>query len=127
MNKTVQQSLTDATQYALATTGASGLNVVPLSMLRVVDDTVWVFDFFMSKTAKNCKEHEAVALAAWKDFAGVQIHGTAQYITEGALFADAVAWVATENPDRVVRGLLVITPTKIYDISAGAHAGTEIV
>jgi hypothetical protein len=121
---TLKQVLNDAQAKALATTGPAGLNVVPVSMIKVNHDSIWLFDFFMDKTITNVQAEPAVAITAWTDMVGVQIKGTCTYHTTGAEFAAAVAWCATQNPDRVVKGLLILSPTQVFDISPGGAFST---
>ncbi|MCA9363070.1 pyridoxamine 5'-phosphate oxidase family protein [Candidatus Kaiserbacteria bacterium] len=104
---------------ALATVGDDGVNVVPVSTIKVNDSSIWLFDFFMKKTTENIKENKSVGLACWTDLTGVQIKAEVEYVNEGELFTEATAWVKNECPDRVVKGLLILTPTQICDISPG--------
>lgn len=113
--------LANAKSRALASLGDDGINVVPVSMLKVNEDTIWLFNFFMDKTAKNILADQNVALSVWIDMKGVQVKGRCTYITEGESFTEAVAWVKERNPSRVVKGLIEITPTKIYDLSPGGE------
>jgi uncharacterized protein len=103
-----------------------GVNVVPVSSLRLADDTIILVNYFFSKTLANIQENPAVALAAWKGLKGCQIKATAVYETEGNRFDSVVSWIAETIPGRVVHGILVLTPTKCYDVSAGAEAGKEL-
>lgn len=118
-SSTVRDVLTTANAKAFATNGIAGINVVPVSMIRVNDNTIWLFDFFMDKTVQNVDVKSPVALTAWTDMKGIQIKGDAQYITNGNEFTEAVTWVKEQNPARVVKGLIIINPTKIHDISPG--------
>lgn len=118
-SSTVRDILTTATAKALATNGSADINVIPVSMIKVNDDTIWLFDFFMDKTAQNLRTNTQVALTAWTDMKGVQVKADAQYITDGDEFTEAVAWVKEQNPARTVKGLIILTPTKIHDISPG--------
>jgi predicted pyridoxine 5'-phosphate oxidase superfamily flavin-nucleotide-binding protein len=115
----IAEVVTQAEARALATNGPHDLNVVPISLAKVHEDTIWLFDFFMDKTVTNVKDQAEVALTAWSGFTGVQIKATAEYITEGPTFNEASAWVHEQNPDRVTKGVLVLTPTQIFDISPG--------
>jgi predicted pyridoxine 5'-phosphate oxidase superfamily flavin-nucleotide-binding protein len=119
LSHAVTDVLTHAEAKALATNGSSGINVVPVSMIRVLPDSVWLFDFFMEKTVQNVQEHNAVALTAWTDMAGIQLKADAEYLTEGDVFDEAVQWAKTQNPERVVKGLIVLRPTALFDISPG--------
>jgi Pyridoxamine 5'-phosphate oxidase len=118
-SSTVIDILTTATAKAFATNGNAGINVIPVSMIKVNDDTIWLFDFFMDKTAQNLYTDTQVALTAWTDMKGVQIKASANYCTEGDAFTEAVIWVKEQNPARIVKGLIILTPTKIHDISPG--------
>jgi predicted pyridoxine 5'-phosphate oxidase superfamily flavin-nucleotide-binding protein len=118
-SSTIRDVLSTAAAKAFATNGIAGINVVPVSMIRVNDDTIWLFDFFMDKTVQNLDVKAPVALTAWTDMKGIQIKAGAQYVTEGVEFMEAVAWVKEQNPARVVKGLIILTPTKIHDISPG--------
>jgi predicted pyridoxine 5'-phosphate oxidase superfamily flavin-nucleotide-binding protein len=109
----------NAEAKALATARNGDLNVVPVSMIRVLPATIWLFDFFMDKTAANIKTSSRIALTTWSGLKGIQIKGTASYVMEGPLFTEAVAWVKTQNPERVLRGLIVINPESMHDISPG--------
>lgn len=117
--------LTTATAKALATSGPNGINVVPVSMIKVQGDTIWLFDFFMNKTAINAQTNNLCALTAWTDMKGVQVKATHEYLTDGDQFAEAVAWVKEQNPARVVKGLLILTPTQIFDISPGGSFSAD--
>jgi predicted pyridoxine 5'-phosphate oxidase superfamily flavin-nucleotide-binding protein len=114
-----QEILTTAQAKALATAGEHGVNVVPVSMIKVHADSIWLFDFFMEKTADHLRQQSPVALTAWTDMKGIQVKGDVTYHTDGDDFATAVAWVHTQNPSRVLKGLIIITPTAIFDISPG--------
>lgn len=118
-SSTIRDVLSTAAAKAFATYGNTGINVVPVSMIRVNDDTIWLFDFFMDKTVQNLDVKAPVALTAWTDMKGIQVKADAQYITVGDEFTEAVAWVKGQNPARVVKGLIILTPTKIHDISPG--------
>lgn len=125
MQSKVKEALTHADAKALGTTGSHGVNVVPVSMIKINDDSIWLFDFFMDKTVENIITNHTVALTAWTGMTGVQIKADASYITEGEEFNAAVEWVRTQNPDRVTRGLLILKPTAIYDISPGGAFTAE--
>jgi predicted pyridoxine 5'-phosphate oxidase superfamily flavin-nucleotide-binding protein len=125
ITKAVADTITNAEARALATTGSAGLNVVPISMARVTKDTIWLFDFFMDKTVANIKTDNRVSLTAWTGLSGVQVRATARYVSEGSEFEEAVAYVQRENPERVTKGLLILTPSEIYDVSPGGVFSTD--
>jgi len=126
MHKKIHEIILNAEAKALATTGPAGLNVVPLSMVKVNDDsTIWLFNFFMDKTVKNLAAEPFVALTCWSALRGVQIKGNATYTTFGTDFDMAVSWVASQNPKRVIKGLITLVPAEIYDISPGGAFSPE--
>lgn len=126
MHEKIHEIIRNAEAKALATTGPAGLNVVPLSMVKVNDgSTIWLFNFFMDKTVKNLAAEPFVALTCWSALRGVQIKGDATYTTSGTDFDAAANWVASQNPKRVIKGLIALVPTEIYDISPGGAFSPE--
>lgn len=124
----ITTTLTTAEAKALATTGPHGVNVVPVSVLEVADDTIYLYDFFMGKTVENLISEPAVALSAWSGLAGVQIKATAAYQSDGAVFEAAVPAMRERFPERTLRGVIALTPTTVYDVSANTEqAGTVLV
>jgi len=113
----VEQFITSADSKALATSGASGLNVVPVSSLRVVEGKIWLINYFMDKTLQNILENKEVSLVCWTKMMGYQIKGVVEYKTNGAEFDQAVTWIREMLPDRIVKGLIIISPADIYDIA----------
>ena len=79
----------------------------------------------MNKTASNACASSSCALTAWENMKGIQIKGDVTYVTEGEFFEEAVEWVQVKNPERVVKGLLIIVPTAIFDISPGGAYGAK--
>lgn len=127
-SKPVTETLENADAKAMATVGPDGVNVVPMSMIRVNNDSIWLFNFFMDKTAKNIQTNPSVALTAWSGMTGIQVKAEVDYITEGEIFDESVEWCRGQNPDRVVKALVVLKPTEILDISpGGAFAEKDLV
>lgn len=104
---------------ALATQGQFGLNVVPVSVVSVSEHELHCYDFFMQKTAAHAKAGGPVAFTAWDGFAGVQVKGEVRYHNEDAVFADAQAAMHERFPERILRGVLVISVTEILNVSVG--------
>ena len=119
LSNKVIEALETAEAKSLATVGQDGVNVVPVSMIKVNEDSIWLFDFFMKKTEANVRANPKVSLTAWTDMTGVQMKGDVNYVTKGDEFDASVEWCHTQNPERVVKGLIVLKPTKIFDISPG--------
>lgn len=123
----VQTALLQAEGKALATySETDGINVVPVSSVKVVDDKVVLVNYFFGQTVRNIEENPQVALTFWSGLAGYRIKATAEYKTEGEVFDMVTAWIKETIPGRVVKGVLILEPTALYDISAGAEAGKKI-
>lgn len=118
-NETIIKNLLQAEAKALATTGPHGVNVVPVSVINVKESTIYLYDFFMGKTVANLSDSPAVALTAWSGLQGVQIKAVADYCTNGPEFEQAVIAMKEQFPERTLRGLIILTPIVVYDISAG--------
>lgn len=116
----VIDTLLSADSKALATTGPQGLNVVPVSTIRVVDGKIWLINYFFKKTLENILANPTVSLVGWKGFDGFQIRANVTYIDEGKQLEEARNWVAQILPDRVVKGLLILDPEYVYDVSPTA-------
>lgn len=122
------EMLLQAEGKALATTSNDGqAHVVPVSTVRVEDGKIILVNYFMGQTLANLERNAQVALAFWKGLAGYQVKGVADYEFDGERFDLTVAWVKQILPDRVVKGIVVITPVQVFDISAGPEAGKEVV
>lgn len=122
----IQSQISDAEARALATTGPNGVNVVPVSVVNVTNTEIHLYDFFMGKTVVNLQAEPQVALTAWSGLSGMQVKATATYVTNGDVFAAAKTEMRERFPERTLSGVIVLTPTAVYDISAGATAGTKI-
>ena len=74
----IAEAILSAENKALATEGAHGINVVPVSTLRIVDGKIWLMNYFLGKTLENILMRPHVALACWKGLEGYQIKGAVQ-------------------------------------------------
>ena len=127
LSQTITDMVMHADAKALATYHENNLNVVPVSTMKVVDDQIILVNYFMGKTLENIKQNSRVALACWKGIQGLQIKGTIEYLQVGELYEEITSWVAEILPDRMVKGILVLTPKEIFDISADQkRAGIKI-
>jgi predicted pyridoxine 5'-phosphate oxidase superfamily flavin-nucleotide-binding protein len=122
-----REFLLQAEGKALATySPKTGVHVVPVSSIKVDGDTIILVNYFFGQTLSNIEQNPQVSLAAWKGLSGYQIKAKAKYETAGPLFALVVEWIAETIPGRVVKGILLLDPTQIFDVSAGKDAGKEI-
>lgn len=127
LENSITETIMSATAKALATTGPHGVNVVPVSVVQIHADKVYLYDFFMQKTIANIQASPTVALSAWNGLSGVQVKATAVYITTGTIYQQAVHTMQQQFPDRTLRGVIELTPTAVYDVSADVQkAGTHI-
>lgn len=113
----VTQALLHAESKALATYGPHGINVVPVSTIRIIDGNIQLMNYFLHKTLENIQDNNAIAMTCWSGLHGYQIKGTVSYTEEGETFDEAKKWIGEHVPERVLKGLLTITPTEIYNIS----------
>lgn len=126
MTKEIQDLILNADGKALGTYGPEGLNVVPVSSVKIREDKIILVNYFFGKTLENIKENKEVSLSAWKGLEGFQIKAEAEYQEEGDLFQEITAWIKDTLPDRIVKGVLILSPKEIFDVSAGSNAGTKI-
>lgn len=121
MKQVIQNKIEGATSMALATNGPHGLNLVPISVWEVHGEEIFMFDFFMAKTAENIKVDPTAAITCWRDFVGLQIKVNAVYETAGEEYDAAVIRMKERFPDRTLSGLIRLTPTAVYDVAPGAN------
>ena len=107
----------DADAKALATYSNTDINVVPVSMIRVVENKIWLANFFMNKTEQNLKANPKASLVCWKGVAGYQIKSSVAYSTHGEAFEEAKKWIAEKAPHRILKGLLILDPTAVFDVA----------
>lgn len=124
MEQTIIDQIINADARALATTGPHGVNVVPVSVVAIHDGHIHLYNFFMGKTVENLIAEPTVALTCWKGLAGIQVKAVATYLEEGEVFDAAQEEMLTRFPDRTLGGVIVLTSTAVYDVSAdSAKAG----
>ncbi len=123
-----REQLEGAEAKALATyTPESGINVVPVSSLFLEGDTIILVNYFFGKTLENIKQNPEVSLSTWSGLRGCQVKATAAYEVTGERFAAVQAKIKATLPDRVVKGILVLTPHRCFNVSAGSEAGKELI
>tara|TARA_B100000745_G_scaffold232040_1_gene156022 strand:+ start:3652 stop:4038 length:387 start_codon:yes stop_codon:yes gene_type:complete len=115
----IKEQIQNAEHKALATFGSEGLNVVPVSVVYLEGEAIIFCDFFMNKTVDNVKESGKMAFCAWSGNGGVQVKGSVEYLSSGDLFAKIEEAATAEYPDRILRGILKVTPEEVYDVTPG--------
>lgn len=117
----VVQTILQADSKALATSGKHGINVVPVSTVRVVGNKILLMNYFLHKTLENLLEEPWAAFACWKGLEGYQIKGTIEYIADGEQFEEAKRWIVENVANRTLLGLLIMTPQEVHNISPGEN------
>ncbi len=117
MENNVEKFILSADSKALATFSDLGINVVPVSTIKIIDGEIWLVNCFMDKTISNIEKNPIASLVCWRKMMGYQIKGPISYETEGNNFDLAVDWIKSILPERVVKGLIILRPEEIYDIS----------
>ena len=115
---------------ALATSNKDNIpNVVAIGSQKTVNnDSIWVIDTYFNKTKENILQNNKVAIVFWKKGKGYQIKGLATYYSEGNVFEEGKKWILTLKPDKIVKGVVEIKVTDIFDISPSYDkAGKRIV
>lgn len=122
------EALLGAEAKALATKGSDGgVNVVPVSTLKMAGDEIVLVNYFFGQTLENLQSNPEVALAYWKGLEGYQIKAVARYETTGELFDEVVGWIKEILPERIVKGIVVLTPQSVRDVSANAARAGKVV
>jgi hypothetical protein len=123
----VEQALLEAEAKALATySEADGVSVVPVSSVRVIGGKIVLVNYFFGQTVRNIEENPDVALTFWSGLSGYRLKAKATYETEGDVFDEVVGWIKDTLPTRVVKGVVILAPTALFDISAGPEAGKQV-
>lgn len=95
---------------------------MPVSSIKIVDDSIRLIDYFMHKTSQNIQDNNDVSLVCRKDMIGYQIKATAEYLQMGDKYEQACKWIAPIHPERKIKGLIVLHPTEIYDIAPAKNS-----
>lgn len=127
LEQRVIDMILEASAKAIATTGDTGVHVVPVSTILVVDDTIWLMNYFLGQTLQNVEANPEVSLACWKGLAGCQIKGTVAYETSGTNFEKANTYIVENVADRVLKGLLIMTPTQVLDVTPTAELAGQTI
>ncbi len=121
LSSKIIDALLHAGGKALATSGKNGVNVVPVSTVRVENGKILLMNYFFKKTLENILEQPQVALAFWSGLEGYQVKGPIEYVDSGTVFEDAKKWITDNVADRTLLGLLILTPAEIHNVSPGGH------
>ncbi len=119
--------LLNADGKALATTDGDNIHVIPVSSIRVVEDKIQLVNYFFGQTLKNIQANQNVSLAVWKGLEGYQVKANAYHYTEGDEFESVKKWIGAVLPKRIVKGVLILEPIKVLDVSADANRAGRVV
>lgn len=125
MENHIKEFLLLADSKAIATYWNNSINVVPVSTIKIIGEEIILVDYFMEKTVKNILENENVSLVAWKGLFGYQIKAKAKYEIEGDKFIETAQFVKEILPERVVKGILVLTVREVFDIAPTKNTKEE--
>lgn len=117
MDDFLKKFLLNSEAKSLATFGKYGINVIPVSTIFIEEDKIILVDYFMQKTLENILENKEISFAAWRDLFGFQIKADCEYVKDGELFKKIVVKVKDILPDRIVKGILILSIKNIVDIA----------
>ena len=111
----VKKAISTQNVFPVATCNQNQIpNVAYIKHLKVIDDqTVLIADNFLNKTRDNILSNGKIAFAVRDEEKGsFQIKGTAERLTEGAMFDEVQKWV----PDKLPRvAAIVMNIEEIYN------------
>ena len=115
LSKETTTIILSAASKALATDGPAGLNVVPVSVVSMIDGKIMLYNFFMNKTVKNISvPNTPVALTCWDGLMGVQVRARATHYTKGDAFTAAESEMKEKFPDYFIFGVWINLNHGIY-------------
>ena len=115
----------------VATASPSGMpNATPKGTLRILDQFHVLFaDLYSEKTRRNLQENSKVAVTVIDaaSATGYQMKGTAEVISSGPLFEEALA-LLKDSPKEMppLKYVVKITVEAVFDQSVGPFAGRQI-
>jgi predicted pyridoxine 5'-phosphate oxidase superfamily flavin-nucleotide-binding protein len=117
--------------FPVATATKDGApNVVPLAMVRLVDDeTIWITDNFMNKSMSNMRVNPKVAIYIWgPEIKGCfQIKGVTSIRNSGPEYEEMKADINRKRPELPARSLVIVKITEVFECKPGPTAGAKII
>lgn len=114
----------------LITAAKSGLpNAAPMGGLWVMDDdTIWIANNFMNKSAANVRDNPQEALLVWSREIGncIQLKGTATLESGTPEHAKMMEMMEAKKPGLPKKELLKLVVKEIYTCMPGPAAGSKI-
>ncbi|MDD4126610.1 MAG: pyridoxamine 5'-phosphate oxidase family protein [Methanomicrobium sp.] len=131
LDEKVKEAFSKAKIIPLATASKAGVpNVAPMGAIYLKDDeTIWILNNFMKKTAANVAETKKAAVYLYGD--GIkgcfQIKGDAEFHSSGSDYEEAKKMFHAKNPNLPAKELLVIKITDVFNCMPGPGAGDKII
>ncbi|MDU9376004.1 hypothetical protein McpSp1_05900 [Methanocorpusculaceae archaeon Sp1] len=114
----------------LITASKTGVpNAAPMGGLWVMDnDTIWISNNFMNKTAQNVHENPQAALLVWSKELGncIQLKGTASLESDTEDYKKMRELMEAKKPGLPKKELLKLVVKEIYTCMPGPAAGEKI-
>ena len=114
----------------LITASKTGVpNAAPMGGLWIMDnDTIWIANNFMNKTAANVRENPQAALLVWSREIGncIQLKGTATLESGTPEHAKMMEMMDAKKPGLPKKELLKLTVKEMYTCMPGPNAGAKI-
>jgi predicted pyridoxine 5'-phosphate oxidase superfamily flavin-nucleotide-binding protein len=116
--------------FPVATASKQGIpNVAPIAFVQLVaDDTIWIGDNYMQKTAANVKENPRLAIYFWDPDSKkcFQVKGTVSVKTSGADYEKMKQQVKAKNEKYPAKALMVLSITEVFECTPGPGAGKKV-
>ncbi|MBP2133270.1 putative pyridoxine 5'-phosphate oxidase superfamily flavin-nucleotide-binding protein [Methanomicrobium sp. W14] len=131
VDEKIKDAFSKAKVIPLATASKDGVpNVAPMGAFYLKDEeTLWILNNFMNKTAKNIGETKKAAVYLYG--AGIkgccQIKGDAHMEDSGEAYEEAKKMFLAKNPNLPAKSLLVIKITDVFNCMPGPEAGNKII
>jgi len=116
--------------FPVATASKQGIpNVAPIAFVQLVsDDTIWIGDNYMQKSAANVKENPHMAIYFWDPESKkcFQVKGMVSVKTSGADYEKMKQQVKAKNEKYPAKALMVLSITEVFECTPGAGAGKKV-
>ena len=133
MPQRVQRLFDDVSTAVLATSTPDGKPNAAIAAFKTVldDETVYISDQMFWRTKENVQANPNVAIIFHSIKGAFQIHGTAEYVTEGEVFEAQKPLFDAELHELgydmfQARGGIIVHVDAVFDQAAGANCGEQI-
>ncbi|MCI5051344.1 MAG: hypothetical protein MRY57_03475 [Candidatus Pacebacteria bacterium] len=111
-----KEFILNAESKALGTYG-DNIHVIPVSTIFINNEQIILCNYFMKNTIDNILQNPNVSLSCWSQTQGIQIKGIVTYQETGDVFSWIQNIISQKYPHRILKGVLVINPSDVYDTS----------